>query len=86
MKTILDIKNIDYIGSEYLEGVNGPKHFEVAILEELDQHQWNTLAKKTNVKTFAKAHGRFPINYEEVQEWMSNLFPSINKGALTTSV
>lgn len=77
MKTIMDMKNLDYVASEYLEKVKGPKYYEVAILEELDQQQWNSLAKRTNVKTFVKAHGRFPSNYEEVQSWMENLFPSI---------
>lgn len=69
-----NIKNIDFYG-----------YSNVAILEDYSAARWNDLAQRTNTRTFISAHGRDPVNYEEVRSWVRSLSGQKEKPAAVTA-
>lgn len=53
-------------------------------LEEPSATVWNAKAERINTKSFIKAHGRDPKNYEEVKKWVNSLINKENHSAANT--
>ncbi|MDM5246218.1 MULTISPECIES: hypothetical protein [unclassified Lysinibacillus] len=75
------VKNVDFVGESFSRIVGQEVKMETVVLEELDTSRWNTLAERTNTKSFIRMVGREPVNYAEVQAWVKGLSEGIEKAA-----
>lgn len=57
---MLNIKNIDTVTGS------------LGILEDYDTDRWNSLAERTNTRSFIEVNGYEPANYEEVKAWIQS--------------
>lgn len=66
------IKNVNFVGESFPE-IGQEVKMETVVLKELDTNHWNSLAERTNTKSFIRMVGRTPVNYAEVQAWVKGL-------------
>ncbi len=84
MTKLFEAKNVEYVGEE-LYPVEGSKmKLKTAKLVDLNTERWNSLAEKTNTKSFIRMTGKQPVNYTEVKEWMNILIEGTKKAPAVT--
>lgn len=64
-------RNVNLKEVRHMEEYGG--FVEIYTIEEPSATVWNAKAEKINTKTFIKAHGREPKNYNEVLNWINSL-------------
>ena len=84
MKNLLEAKNVKYAGNQMVMMAGGETLIETNILEDLDATRWNSLAERTNTKSFVRMTGRHPVDYAEVREWVKGLIEGTKKAPAVT--
>lgn len=84
MKNLMTAKNVEYLGKEVYPVTGSELKLNTAKLVDLNTERWNTLAEKTNTKSFIRMTGKQPEGYAEVKKWMSNLIQDAKKAPAVT--
>lgn len=84
MPEIIEVKNMQYIGERTYTVDGEQKNLRTMQLVDLDATQWNSLAERTNTRSFIQAMKRQPVSYAEVKLWVSSLIQDTKKAPAIT--
>lgn len=84
MVEVIEVKNMQYIGEQPFTIDGEQKSLRTMQLVDLDTLQWNSLAERTNTRSFIQAMKRQPVSYTEVKLWVSSLIQDTKKAPAIT--